>query len=714
VSRSLGAALTAVTRAGRLVRRRRKERGPWWTWLPTTSRALHYARPYWWLGLVALALTSVSSLLGILAPWPLAILVDTVLGSEPLPSLLPAWTASLGTTTLLVATVVAGLLITASANAVTVANEYVTTRLDQWMVLDLRSDMYRHAQRLSLGFHEQKRTGALMYQINNLAKAVGAITVSIPPVLQSVLTLAGMFFVTYRLDSTLALLSLTVVPFIYLSIGYYARRIEPRLIEVRRLEGESLSIVHETLAMLRVIIAFGREPYEYRRFRTQGETAVRARVDVTIRQTVFSLVVNTITALGTALVLGVGALSVLHGDLTIGELLVFMGYLAAVYAPLEQISGTLASLQEQFVGLRSALGLLDARAEVEDPADGIELRAPAGRIAFDDVHFNYLTRRNTLVGISFAVEPGQRVAIVGPTGAGKTTIASLICRFYEPTRGRILLDGVDIRQIRLHSLRDHISVVLQEPLLFTATVADNIRYGRLGATDADVVAAAEAANAHDFIARLPKTYDTPLGERGAKLSGGERQRVAVARAFLRDAPILILDEPTSSIDSRTEQVILEALDRLSGGRTTFTIAHRLSTVHDADLILVLNEGQIVERGTHQELVEGDGLYRRLWEAQTGGDGARVRNVGPPAGVLESPGVALEALVSAMRFLLAAGAADLRLLAERESTTPDVRAAAELLAGLTPESVDALRDLDDDVLASLAADAVRPARLPEVA
>jgi ABC-type multidrug transport system fused ATPase/permease subunit len=666
------------------------------------------------LAVTALGLTVVSAALAILAPWPLAILVDTVLGSEPLPSILPAAMGDWETTTLLVVVVLAGLLITVVDNAVTVVNEYITTRLDQWMVLDLRSDLYRHAQRLSLGFHEQRRTGTLMYQINNLAAAVGAITVSIPPVLQSVLTLAGMLFVTYRLDSTLALISLIVVPFIYVSIGYYARRIEPRLIDVRRLEGESLSIVHEALAMLRVIVAFGREPYEYRRFRKQGETAVRARVDVTVRQTAFSLVVNTLTAAGTALVLVVGSLAVLRADLTVGELLVFMGYLAAVYSPLEQLSGTIASLQEQFVGLRSALGLLDVQPEVEDPEDGAELERAAGSVVFEDVHFNYRTRRNTLVGISFAVEPGQRVAIVGPTGAGKTTLVSLVSRFYDPTKGRILVDGIDIRRIRLHSLRDQISVVLQEPLLFTGTIADNIRYGRLEATDAEIVAAARAANAHDFVEELPAGYETVLGERGAKLSGGERQRIAAARAFLKDAPVLILDEPTSSIDSRTEQSILDALDRLSRGRTTFTIAHRLSTVRAADLILVLDEGRIVERGTHAALVTADGLYRRLWEAQTGAGRRRDRTGAAPTGVLESAGDAVEALVTAMRFLLAAGPADLELLAQRESASPDVRTAAELLAGLEPEAIDALRDLDDSVLTLLAAEAVRPARLPDVA
>jgi ABC-type multidrug transport system fused ATPase/permease subunit len=288
-----------------------------------------------------------------------------------------------------------------------------------------------------------------------------------------------------------------------------------------------------------------------------------------------------------------------------------------VYQPLEQMSATISTLQEQFVNVRGALDLRDARVEVEDAPDAIEIDRARGRIAFEGVHFSYQRRVDTLKDISFEAQAGQRVAIVGPTGAGKTTLISLLPRFYDPARGRILLDGIDIRKLTLRSLRRQISIVLQEPLLFSSSIAENIRYGRLGASTEEVVEAAKNANAHDFIMRLPDKYETKLGERGAMLSGGERQRISVARAFLKDAPICILDEPTSSIDSRTEAVILDSLERLMVGRTTFMIAHRLSTVRNADLILVLNHGELVEQGTHDELLGRESLYQTLHIAQTG-------------------------------------------------------------------------------------------------
>jgi len=446
---------------------------------------------------------------------------------------------------------------------------------------------------------------------------------TVPPLVQSVLTLLGMFWITFLIDPKLALLSLTVVPFLYYSVHYYVKHIQQRLLEVKGMEGESLSIIHEAVSMLRVIVAFGREDHEYRRFRDQGERTIDARIKLTVRQTLFSLAVNTITAAGTTLVLGYGAYHDLQGHLTVGELLVVMAYIAAIYKPLETISTTIGSLQEVFMALRVALDLLDTQPEIQDLPGAVALKRAWGRITFEEVHFNYDNRVATLKNISFEAQAGQVVGVVGPTGAGKTTLVSLVPRFYDVKQGRILVDGMDIRQVTLASLRQQISIVLQEPMLFSCSIAENIRYGRLDASMDEIIAAARAANAHDFIRGLPKKYETEVGERGVKMSAGERQRISVARAFLKDAPILILDEPTSSIDSKTEAIILEALDRLMVGRTTFLIAHRLSTIHKADLLLVMDHGRLVEQGTHEELLQKRGLYRQMHDLQVrqlGGDG----------------------------------------------------------------------------------------------
>jgi len=350
---------------------------------------------------------------------------------------------------------------------------------------------------------------------------------------------------------------------------------------------------------------------------------VDARVKLTVRQTLFSLAVEMITATGTALVLGLGAYSVMNGELTVGQLLVVMSYLILVYKPLETISHTISSLQDLVISLRVSFNLLDTDPEIKDLPGARAIDRACGSITFDNIHFNYRSRVETLKGISFEVRSGQVVAIVGPTGAGKTTLMSLLPRFYDARKGKVLLDGTDIRTLTLESLRRQISIVLQEPLLFSGTIAENIRYGRLDASMDEIMAAARAANAHDFIMNLPKQYDTELGERGVQLSGGERQRIAVARAFLKDAPILILDEPTSSIDSRTEAVILDALDQLMVGRTTFMIAHRLSTIRRADMVLVLDHGRLVEQGTHDDLLRLGGLYRQLYDMQTRHVGRRL-------------------------------------------------------------------------------------------
>lgn len=580
-------------------------------------RALAYLRPYWRFATASAVLTVLAALSGLLAPWPLKIIVDNVLGAEPLPRILARLTgfSAREKSTLLAAVVVASLLITLLHHGITVLQSYVTTSFEQRMILDFRGDLFAHAQRLSMAFHDRRRAGGLIYAINFQADAAAGVVMAAQPLAQSAISLAGMFWITFKINPVLALLSLSVVPFLYFSVLYYSTRIQSRLMMVKGMEGESLSIIHEAISMLRVIVAFGRETHEYGRFREQGERAVNARIRLTIRQTIFALAVNMITTIGSSLVLGYGGWQALQGKLTVGDLLIVIAYIAAVYSPLEAISTTIGALQDQVVSLRIAFGLLDTEPEIHDAPGALEIGRAKGDVSFEEIEFSYKGRVDTLKRVSFSAKAGQVVAICGPTGAGKTTLISLLPRFYDPKSGRILLDGVDTQKIALKSLRDQISIVLQEPLLFSASIVENIRYGRLDATMDEIIAAAKNANAHDFISKLPEGYDTPLGERGAQISGGERQRIAVARAFLKDAPILILDEPTSAIDSRTEAVILDALDRLMQGRTTFMIAHRLATIRHADQILVLHHGEIVERGTHDELLQRDGLYKQLSDLQ---------------------------------------------------------------------------------------------------
>jgi ATP-binding cassette subfamily B protein len=583
-----------------------------WRLLP---RALHYLRPYRSLAAISIALTVALALVALAEPWPLAFIVDTVLADREPPGFITALVGD-GRGALILCAVGLSLLITLLAGGLSVVNEYVTTKVDQRMVLDFRSDLFQHAQRLSLAFHDDARTGMLMYRINNQADSVGRIIVSLPELGQSVLTLIGMLWIAYRIDPLLSLVAVAIVPFIYSSTTYYSNRIEPQLLKVRGMEGNNLSIVHEAMAMMRVIVSFGRERHEFERFRRQGEETVDARIKLTVRQTAFQLVVSLITAVGTAAVLGVGAFRVINGHISAGELLVVMSYIAAVYAPLETLTNSITSFQQQFISFDHALQLLDTPVDVQEKENATALSGCRGAIELQDVGFSYKSRPDTLKHVSFSINPGEAVALVGPTGAGKSTLMSLLPRLYDPQYGRVIIDGHDVRDLTLESLRAQFSIVLQEPLLFSGTIAENIGYGRPGCSQADIEEAAKAANAHDFIQRLPKKYETPLGERGAKISGGERQRIAVARAFLRDAPILILDEPTSSIDSRTEAVILEALERLMEGRTTIMIAHRLSTIRNADRILVLNDGELAEQGTHKSLVARHGLYRQLWQAQT--------------------------------------------------------------------------------------------------
>lgn len=577
-------------------------------------RLLPYARPH----RKSLALSALLMALGVAAslgaPWPLALLVDSALGDRPAPSWLQA--LGLDTTSRLVwAAVIASVGLVIVSGGLNVLDNYVNTRIAQRMTLAYRSELFEHSLRLPMSYHDRWRRGALMFTINHNSACMGDITVALLPLVQNALTVVGMVFVAFRIEPVLALLSLTVVPFVYYSTGWYGGYVEPRLRSVRDMESESLSIVHEAMAMVRVILTFGRNQHEHTRFLSQGTTAVQARIALTVQQTVFSLVLNLITAVGTALVLWFGAHQVIAGRLSIGQLLVVLAYVVAIYQPLTAISSTIAGLQQQLISLEAALEMSDAKVEVFDRPGARDVARARGEVRFEGVGFDYPDRVGTLRDINFVAEPGAVVAVVGPTGAGKSTLVSLLPRLVDPSMGRVLLDGVDLRDLRLAALRSQCSIVMQEPLLFSGSIMSNIRYGDLDATDAAVQAAARDANAHDFITRLPSGYNTILGERGQTLSGGERQRIAIARAFLRDAPLLVLDEPTSSVDSRTEAVILEALERLMAGRTTFMIAHRLSTVRGATQILVIDDGRLVEQGTHSGLLATGGLYAEMVAAQ---------------------------------------------------------------------------------------------------
>ena len=580
-------------------------------------RCLPLLRPYWRSATLTTLLILVASALSLLAPWPFKFLIDYSLNNQPPPAWLSGW---LGTenfrTRLLYACAATEVLIILLHQLLTVAETYVSTRLEQCIDRDFRSRLFAHAMQLPLAYHENRRAGMMIYVINNQGESVASLLMTLPAVLESFVMLVGMLIVLWTMHWSLAAVSFIVIPALFFASRYYATRMRDRIGRTKELEGHALSVIHEAMSMMRVIVAFCREPLEHRRYVDAAQVAMDARLGVTVRQTLFSLVVQMSTGIGRAFAWSFGGLLALAGRLTIGDLTIVLSYIDKVYDPLETLAYTYSGWQDQFASLRAAFGLLDRQPDIADPPQPVRIGRCTGRIEFRGVDFAYEGRTDTLRDVSFKASPGQVTAIVGPTGAGKTTLISLIPRFYEAAGGQVLLDDIDIRELTLDDLRQQVSIVLQEPLLFSMSIRDNIRYGRLDATDAEIEEAARAANAHDFIIRLPQGYDAMLGERGSRLSGGERQRIAVARAFLKDSPILILDEPTSSIDSKTEAVILDSLDRLMEGRTTFMIAHRLSTIRRVDWILVVDRGRIVEQGRHDDLMAADGLYRQLHDLQT--------------------------------------------------------------------------------------------------
>jgi ATP-binding cassette, subfamily B, bacterial len=580
-----------------------------------------YLRPYRaHVGtLAALSLAEVT--LRVLSPWPLKAIIDHVIGSVPPPRWLVTTMAPFDfllarmispRERMLAAVVVTGLFIQIAHQAVMMFHSRLTASTGHSMVRELRERLFAHVQALTLAHHARTPTGDSLYRLESDACCLEHIILrGVFPIVFSALTLVAMFIVLAGIDLQLAFVSLAVIPLLYAWLRYYTRRMLPLARRAKELEAEMVQRLHESMTSIALVKSFAREEFEQRRFSDVAGRALTARIASVKQESLFGVVVTTLTIGGTSLVLLVGGFSVLHGRISLGTLLLLTAYLGFVYGPLCGIANTTGALQHAVASarrVRETFALATEPADAPGALEGIGIR---GRVAFDQVSFAYPGGAPVLDGVSFAVRPGEMVALVGLSGAGKTTAVSLITRLYECTGGRILVDGIDIRSYGLKSLRQRVAVVLQDALVMSGTVRENLRYGRLDATDAEIEAAAHAAHAHDFIMGLPNGYDTELGEGGAGLSGGQRQRLSVARAFLKNAPILILDEPTAALDTVSEQLVFDGLRRLQEGRTTFVIAHRLSTVRSADRIVVLDSGRVVGEGTHDELVRSNHLYARL-------------------------------------------------------------------------------------------------------
>ena len=577
---------------------------------------LSFLRPYQRRVVAIGALSCAEIGLAALAPWPLKVIVDNILGGRQLPDTLAAFTrATIGESVaaLLVVVVVGGLLIQVVNELVRITHTQLQVDTAQRIVYKLRADLLTHLQTLPLGHHLLTKTADSVYRLDADAHCVDDLIIGgVFPLTLAALNLGVMFAVLVYLDVTLALLSLTVVPFLYLSLRYYARNMTDRAERVKTLESSVVERAFEVLSSIAAVKSFARERHEVDRYSRQGHKTMQARLGLTWQESLFSLTVTVITLAGTALVLIVGGLHVLGGTLTLGSLLVVVAYLAAVYNPISEIAHTTGSLRQAMVSARRVRDIFALTPEPLDAPDAIDGAEISGHLRFDHVSFSYDSDRPVLDDVSFEAHPGELLALVGLTGAGKTTIANLIPRLFAPSAGQILIDEVDVSRYALRTLRERVAMVPQHPVLFAGTIADNITYGRLDATMAEVEAAAHAARVHALTQRLPQGYQTAVAESGATLSGGERQRLGIARGFLKNAPILILDEPTSSMDAISESEIFDAIESLRANRTILVIAHRLSTIRHATRILVLHDGQLAAQGTHEELMDGNDLYQRMW------------------------------------------------------------------------------------------------------
>ena len=580
-------------------------------------RTLAYYRPFLGETLLALGLSLVVTGFNLLKPWPFKYIVDGVLppGSPDAKAQLAAWFGGASPPTLILLLCLALIVITVLAGLVNLWSSYLLINVGLKALLRIRTELYAHLQRLSLKFHDTRRSSDSSFRVAYDTQSIQTIyNRGFTNIFSSGVMLVSTFVIMMKLDAKLTLLSLAVVPLIVWTIHFFAKKIRDQSTTIRERESALLATLQEGLASVRMVHAFGQEDREVGQFRSRADESLRANLKLTFTNVTSALLVGTLMAAGTAVLYYVGSLHVLEGKLTLGDLLVFASYLLMLYAPLEQLTYTAWAMEGAAAGAKRCFDILDREDDVRDAPDAKEIRNVRGAIRMQGVDFGYDEKRQILHDVSLAVEPGESIAIVGGTGAGKSTLLSLVPRFYDPTRGEVAVDGHGVRGLKKKSLRANISMVLQDTLLFSTTVRENIAYGRPDATEEEIIEAAKRAQAYDFITRMPEGFSSQVGERGGQLSVGQRQRLGIARAFLKNAPILLLDEPTSALDATTEEAVMKTINKLMQGRTTLMVTHRLNTAHRFDRIIVLEHGRVVEHGTGEELLARGGAYAKMFAA----------------------------------------------------------------------------------------------------
>jgi ATP-binding cassette subfamily B protein/subfamily B ATP-binding cassette protein MsbA len=569
-------------------------------------RVLAYYRPFSVQTAIGLVLSLAAIGLSLLKPWPLKIIVDDVLQRNP--------HARFGNSPTLIPLLCLGLIaIQLLWGLLNLASNYLFVKVGLQALLKLRTDLYAYLQSLSLKYHDARRSSDSSFRVAYDSQSIQTIyNKGFTNIFASIITLVGTFVIMLRMDWQLALLSLAVVPLLFAAIYFFAHRIRTQSTSIQEQDSAMLAQAQEGLGAIRMVHAFGREDFEVSQFHQRAHESLQANLRLTLTNVNSALVIGTLIAIGTALMYYIGALHVLRGTLTLGSLLVFSAYLLMLYQPLESLTYTAWAMEGATAGARRCFEVLDRADDVVDAADAREITETSGALEFQKVSFGYGPERTVLQEIDLSVAPNQIIALVGGTGAGKSTLLSLVPRFYDPGEGKVMLDGGDLRSITKKSLRAKIAIVLQDTLLFSTTIRENIAYGRPDATEEEIREAARRAQADEFINQMPRGYDSPVGERGGHLSVGQRQRIGIARAFLKDAPILLLDEPTSALDPTTEAAIMETIKDLMHGRTTLIVTHRLATIHRVDRIVVLEHGRIVEQGNGAELVARGGVYAKLY------------------------------------------------------------------------------------------------------